>query len=380
MELISYIENSVETGTFIFKLAELYCIFQGRLKDLGVDITINKTRLKIQLLDHFVDKCQEQSDGKNVLIVFNEGMKKLLKNATSFRDYESEAILMAQTVKVLRREILSWKPLPFTGQFPPDCQVTALPTMLKLFVSMLLHGQNVKSQQSELEEQASLTISQLIYFRTKCKSSVACTSKAWQSKEREPPLPLYIGLKLHTLTRSKDLVNNFSKLGVSVSYDRVMEIKGALVSAVCSQFEEQNLVCPANLRKGLFTLGAFDNIDHNPSATTAQGSFHGTGISVFQCPTLNNPGTPKEPLFIGSSSYKCSLPDAYTSVPAISCKVGNLPVSEYNVPSLENLGVLEVGKAIEEQWIRHGLQLLTQQESLLKDKSISWAAYHASLA
>ena len=157
----------------------------------------------------------------------------------------------------LRREILSWKPLPFTGQFPPDCQGTALPTTLKLFVSMLLQGPNVESRHSKLEEQASLTISQLIYFKTKYKPSVA-TCKTWQSKEREPPLPLYLGLKLHTLTRSKDLVNSFCKLGITVSYDRVMEIKGALASAVCKQYEEQKLVCPANLRKGLFTVGAFD--------------------------------------------------------------------------------------------------------------------------
>ena len=104
---------------------------------------------------------------------------------------------------------------------------------------MLLNGANVVNLQSELEDQASLTISQLIYFKTKHKPSVA-TNKIWQSKEREPPLPLYIGLKLHASTRSKDLVNYFCKLGVSVSYDRVIEIKNALASASCKKFEEQN--------------------------------------------------------------------------------------------------------------------------------------------
>ena len=101
---------------------------------------------------------------------------------------------------------------------------------------------------------------------------------------------------------------------------------------------------------------------------------------MFQFPTKSNPGTPKAPLVIESSdSCKYFLPDSYTNVPAVSCKVGNITVSEC-VSSLDNLGVLDVGKADEENWIRHGLQLLTQHENLSKEQSVSWAAFHASLA
>ena len=41
---------------------------------------------------------------------------------------------------------------------------------------------------------------------------------------------------------------------------------------------------PTQLRHGLFTAGALDNLDHNPSSTTAKDSFHGTGISFFSTP------------------------------------------------------------------------------------------------
>jgi len=51
---------------------------------------INKTRLKRQLLDHFSEKCQEQSDGENCLHVFNDSLKKILKEATTARDFEAE--------------------------------------------------------------------------------------------------------------------------------------------------------------------------------------------------------------------------------------------------------------------------------------------------
>ena len=51
-------------------------------------------------------------------------------------------------------------------------------------------------------------------------------------------------------------------------------------AAVSEQFE--GVVAPACLRKGLFTVGALDNLDHNPSSTAAVNAFHGTGISFPQ--------------------------------------------------------------------------------------------------
>ncbi len=37
-------------------------------------------------------------------------------------------------------------------------------------------------------------------------------------------------------------------------------------------------------------MGAVDNIDHNPNSTTASGSFHGTGMSLFQYPSQESQG------------------------------------------------------------------------------------------
>ncbi len=127
--------------------------------------------------------------------------------------------------------------------------------------------------------QASLNISQLIYFNARGTSSTA--NNAYHSKEREPPLPLYLGLNIHTQTRSKKLVNKLSKLGLCISYDRVIKLENSIATAVCRCYEEEQLVCPPNLRTGLFTVGAFDNLDYNPSSTTSMGSFHGGRISIF---------------------------------------------------------------------------------------------------
>ena len=49
--------------------------------------------------------------------------------------------------------------------------------------------------------------------------------------------------------------------------------------------------CPPKLRRGLLTTGAVDNIDHNPSSTTAKDSFHCTGISLMQHQSHTHGGT-----------------------------------------------------------------------------------------
>ena len=81
------------------------------------------------------------------------------------------------------------------------------------------------------------------------------------------------------------------------------------------------MVCPANLRSGLFTTSAIDNIDHNPSATSAHDSFHGTGISLFQHPTTDYEGVSRDPQYVTqqhsevSSKSVMNLPEFYASVP-----------------------------------------------------------------
>ena len=47
-------------------------------------------------------------------------------------------------------------------------------------------------------------------------------------------------------------------------------------------YESKGVVCPLVLRKNLFTTAAVDNLENNPSSTTAQGALHGTSISLFQ--------------------------------------------------------------------------------------------------
>ena len=53
------------------------------------------------------------------------------------------------------------------------------------------------------------------------------------SKYCEPPLPVYLGILLHTKTGKYDLVEQFLDMGLSVSYDRVIKISSDVGTAIC---------------------------------------------------------------------------------------------------------------------------------------------------
>ena len=168
------------------------------------------------------------------------------------------------------------------------------------------------------------------------------------------------------------------KLGISISYKRVIEVENSLGSGICKRFEDEGIACPLQLRKGLFTVGALDNINHNLSSTTAQGSFHGTGISIFQFPTMSNYGICRDPLIITSDfdSTEFSLPESYTSIPAVTNKISELALSQVRCTEIE--GHLARAKTEELKWTEHAIQLLSKDEIETGDY-LSWAAFHASV-
>ena len=172
----------------------------------------------------------------------------------------------------------------FQGKFEADFQSQSVPESFQCLVSMLLNGPGIKSKDPE-ESQASLTIAQLIIFNMKKRRTKSADKSTRHHRNREPPLPVYIGLTIHAQTRSKKLINQMNDLNLSIRYNRVDEILNGLGTSVCKHFETIGVLCPLQLKKGFLTVGAIDNLDHNPSSTTSKGSFHGTGISLFQFPT-----------------------------------------------------------------------------------------------
>ena len=167
------------------------------------------------------------------------------------------------------------------------------------------------------------SISQLLMFNSvKHTRSANATSSTHHSRDRESPLPIYIALKMHGLTRKRTLVDTFFILEMCVSYDRLLQITADMAEGICTRFEADNVVCPHKMRRELFsvfTTGAVDNVDHNPTSATARDSFHGTSISIIQHLSHESTGIIHDQPAINQESTSARsvppLPSIYTSVP-----------------------------------------------------------------
>ena len=73
LEPITRVENCVEGDKFYLKLWLLLELYENRLLELGISKEINRVCFKEELLKYF-PHAQEQSDGKNVILVFEQGM------------------------------------------------------------------------------------------------------------------------------------------------------------------------------------------------------------------------------------------------------------------------------------------------------------------
>ncbi len=140
-------------------------------------------------------------------------------------------------------------------------------------------------------------------------------------------------------------------------------------------------MCPPRLRSGLFTTGAVDNVDHNPSSTTAKDSFHGTGVSLVQHPSHTNGGIDRGIPVIsqsGSSTKSVTpLPSAYTMVQpaAIAIKDFSAPTLQGPI-KLSNFLVTKTAKEDENAWLS---KVKTAVEKSTVGGWISWSAYYADM-
>ena len=103
------------------------------------------------------------------------------------------------------------------------------------------------------------------------------------------PLVKYTGLMIHSQTRQRGLICDHSSHGPCISFERTQEISITMENNVCAQVDRDGCVCPSRLRSYVFSAGAVDNIDYNPSVRNAMDSVHGTAISIHQFPPQGKP-------------------------------------------------------------------------------------------
>ena len=384
-ELIAFIDESLQVEEpAVLKLSDLVKFYSSKLSELGGEQPrINATRLKTRVLAAFPD-LTAHAQGREVLFVLSHEIGGVLLEA---KNRDSEAFSLAKAAMIVRREILQAKN-SFNGTFAADCQTDSVPGSLTTLLDMIMRGPTIKRDSAE--SQACLTVAQLLVFnsiarfRDKSCNDSGTTHHTHHVRNREYPLPIYVALKIHGATREKSLIDTFYKLGMCISYDRLLSISTDITNSVIDRYDKDSVVCPSKLRDGIFTTAAVDNIDHNPSSTSSQDSFHGTAISLVQHPTAEKPGTERstdvfDPDRSSTSKKIATLPSYYTDVPPLTLPSTNIVVPDTSarlVSAPDPQATLKESNR-EEDWLENTRQVLTEKE-LSKEDTVSWAAYRAS--
>lgn len=368
----------------VLKLADLARLYSAKLEELGVDPgRVNTSRLKDRLLAAFPG-LNALTQARDILFVFNREIGNAIKRARE-DDCDTEAYHLAKAAKIQQRDILLQQNA-FRGTFTPNCQNDGLPSTLQTLVNMIIKDPTVNHQPLWNDSnQACMSVAQLLMFNSISHYRNPFFSSR-HAREKEYPLPIYLASKIHGSTRGRSLVDTMFSMGLCISYDRLLALSTDIANSVCSQFENDGVVCPPKLRGGLFTTAAVDKTDHNPSSISAHDSFNRTAISLAQNPTSQVPGVDRgintiQPV---SSASKVSRKVAQLPAHFLEVPLAMLRESEPFVPQTEGLikshpFALGCGYERERDWLENIKDLLCKEE-LAKDDAVSWAAYRVSQA
>ena len=126
-----------------------------------------------------------------------------------------------------------------------------MPRLLLALVGMILEGPSMKDKMADTNP-AEINEAQILNFNSVEHKQTRGTTSSTQ----------------------EGIVDSNSHLGLSISYDRMLQLSAQMGNNVCRQFHRELVVCPPKMRGEAFTTVAVDKICHNPSATASKDSFH----------------------------------------------------------------------------------------------------------
>jgi len=124
---------------------------------------VNQVRFKEKISSHFPES-QEQNDRKNTILIFEQEMHQILKDALC-TDCESDAMTLAKASSIICKGVFNYSGFHFNSVFPPGCPQELVPFNLKYIVSMLVYGSNL--YQCSTDSQTCLSLSQMILINSK---------------------------------------------------------------------------------------------------------------------------------------------------------------------------------------------------------------------
>lgn len=375
-EIIDQIEKTRQSPEpEFFKLSQIAKTMDNRLLEKGYkNSSVHSSRLKDHLLSQ-IPGLRADKIGKEIFLLFDDNVKHLLANAID-NDISDDDTALEKAVDILRRTYLAENTVNFSGSLNRTfCAQKTVPKKLTKFMSALMEGWE---SNSKVTEKIAENIAQIILFNC-VKRRKNDASYARHNIDREQPLPIYLGLMIHSETGQRKMVDELNAMGFSISYSRVLDIERALAVKVCEKYVEDGCVCPPSLSEGVFTTAAIDNIDHNPTSSSANYSFHGTGISLIQHFNNQHNEDSKQATVLQKSDFsnkrKPSLPDDYYNIPLVPSIDGVLPVSTVNWYTDTNTDETNNPLDYSKNWLENFNMLMDNENSY--ENGLSWGAFNS---
>lgn len=381
----------VEDSDSVFKLSSLRHMYRTLMEEQGSPCLDTRephsTRFKDHLLDH-LPEWGEFAQGKEIYISNSTKVADLVAKAHDTLLDQDDALLLMRAAVILRKRCLL-KQKSFNGSFSSDCLTAPVPEELRSFMNVILQGPSILRDQRNIEmdnhvqgrTRIACAISQIVIYNTYHGTHhVSKTSTIRHRVEHETPFVLYKGLKMHGEARLKKQIENAHQVGMSVSYDRVMEVKRAVARAVCKRHAEDGVVLPTNMRRNVFVTYDMDNLDSHSKGNFSQDEFHGTALSATNHLSWENQGEQRDPIQLDFSDTSVpQLPDSYVIVQPV--ELSNEPLF---VPRNTNRQLrptnnfIDEAKGKDEAWMKHVATVL-EQDTISADEVITWSGYNSRL-
>ena len=379
--IVSYVleQETVDPGsTFVVKdLNELYV---ENLKSFGIEEKTQTTRFTERLLAS-IPNLVARTVSKNTIVLFDDKVQELVVDYVKTPDEFYNA--MRKVVHPIRSDIMKQEN-KFTGSFNNSCQNQSVPKTLLALTSALIDGEMTSCNQPSQE---ALSVAQIIVSQTrrpsKRKAKLKKPTRRRHNPKQETPLLQYVGLKIFYTSRSRQLIEDLYNVGLSVSYDRVLELIKMFYEGLRRAYIEHSCFFPRILRKSIFSVWLKDNIDVNPKANFNKSSYHGTSSSIIQFRQSKDDGEEFPPAQfpekVNRESKKLApLPSEYTSVKNVYPAKFNTEL--HAPPSPDHVSPTEFpnyDSAVTEElnWLEKCEDILSELDHVYIP---GWASHHAS--
>ena len=333
--LVAYMEENQA----IYKLTTLRMLIREKLEDMGrpcvEEWQPHMTRFKDHLLELLPD-WSSHKQGKNTFLSHKDTVSSSVAKAAMDAEIGDDEARKIVEVGLLMRKYILMTQGPFHGQFSSKCLSEPVATPLLTLIDVMLEGTaSINAKQDDDVECAgrvkvACVLAQLICSNSTKRGRKEKTAVLYQSRDRETPFPLYVGLKLHTEGRLKIMIISLHKLGMCVSYDRIMEVRKKLALSVCHRYETDGVVIPSNMLLNIFTTLDVDNHDVSKSCNLSRDEFHGTSITFTNHLTRDDMGMERQTITFDAGvpeNMKVKVPDHFLVVhPA------DINLSHYTLP------------------------------------------------